>query len=74
MERAKAGGAGLGIVFMDGTSIAAHPKAAGASKEGNLEKAMIDVKHLAEALKVLARRSSWWLAVEVEPWVCSPGM
>ena len=58
LERAKAGGADLGMVFLDGTSIRAHPKAAGASKKGDLEKAVIAVRHLAEAVEVLARRSS----------------
>ena len=46
------------MVFLDGTSIRAHAIAAGASKEGDLEEAVIAVEHLAEAVEVSARKSS----------------
>ena len=34
LEAAQAGGVELGMAFLDGTSIRAHPKAAGAPKKG----------------------------------------
>ena len=58
LERAKAEGADLGMVVLDGTSIRAHAKAAGASKKGDLERAVTVVRHLAEAVEALARKPS----------------
>ena len=46
LDMAKAKGVELGLVFLDGTSIRAHAKAAGASKKGDLEKAATAVKRL----------------------------
>ena len=40
-------GAGLGMAFLDGTSIRAHAKAAGASKKGDLREAAAKVRRLA---------------------------
>lgn len=48
----------LGIVFLDGTNIWAHHKAAGAAKKGNSEEAKMIVKHLAARVEVLAARSA----------------
>jgi hypothetical protein len=49
-------GVRLGMVFLDGTNIRAHQKAAGASRKGDLQKSEMVVKRLAE-------RSAWLSAV-----------
>ena len=43
----------LGMAFLDGTSIRAHHKAAGAPKKGDLHEAEIVVRHLAEAVAAM---------------------
>ena len=58
LEMAKAKGVGLGLVFLDGTSVRAHAKAAGASKKGDLEKAVTTVKRLADLVAAMAPRPS----------------
>jgi transposase len=42
-----AGGADLGVAFLDGTNVRAHAKAAGASKKGGLVRAETSVRRLA---------------------------
>ena len=56
LEMAKAQGVGLGLVFLDGTSVRAHAKAAGASKKGDLEKAATAVKRWADLVVAMAQR------------------
>ena len=58
LEKAKAKGVELGLVFLDGTSIRAHAKAAGASKKGDLEKAATAVKRLADLVVAMEQRLS----------------
>ena len=58
LEMAKAKGVGLGLVFLDGTSVRAHAKAAGASKKGDLEKAATSVKRLGDLVAAMAQRPS----------------
>lgn len=45
------------MVFLDGTNIRAHHKAAGAAKKGNSKAAEATVKHLAAHVVVSAARS-----------------
>ena len=45
-----------GMVFLDGTSIRAHAKAAGAAKRGDLGRAATTVRRLAEAVEAMAPR------------------
>ena len=52
----KARGVDLGMVFLDGTSIRAHAKAAGAAKRGDLGRAATTVRRLAEAVEAMAPR------------------
>ena len=40
-------GVELGMVFLDGTSVRAHQKAAGARRKGDLKRSETIVKHLA---------------------------
>ncbi|MBS0984563.1 transposase, partial [Gluconobacter cerinus] len=53
-ERLKDRDPSLGMVFLDGTNIRAHHKAAGAAKKGNSEAAEAIVKHLAARVEALA--------------------
>ena len=46
----------LGLAFLDGTSIRAHQKAAGAARKGDLQKNEIIVKHLAGLVEAMAPR------------------
>jgi transposase len=46
----------LGLAFLDGTSIRAHQKAAGAARKGDLQKNEIIVKRLAALVAGLAPR------------------
>ena len=49
----------LGLVFLDGSSIRAHAKAAGAAKKGDLQQAAISVKRLDAAVAAsVPRRAS----------------
>ena len=56
LAMAKARGVELGLAFIDGTSVRAHAKAAGAAKKGDLRKAMMKVKRLGALVAALARR------------------
>ena len=58
LDLAKARGVELGMTFLDGTSIRAHAKAAGASKKGDLERNVMLVRRLAEAVAAMAPRPS----------------
>jgi len=48
----------LGMVFLDGTNIRAHHKAAGAAKKEDSEASGMIVKHLAARVEALAARSA----------------
>ena len=48
----------LGMVFLDGTNIRAHHKAAGAAKKGDTEDAEALVKRLVARVEALAARSA----------------
>ena len=49
-------GVQLGMVFLDGTNVRAHQKAAGAAKRGDLRPSEIIVKHLAARVAAMAPR------------------
>jgi transposase len=51
-------GVELGMAFLDGTSVRAHAKAAGAAKRGELERNATLVRRLAEAVAAMAPRRS----------------
>jgi len=57
-EMAKARGVQLGMVFLDGTNIRAHAKAAGAAKKGDLEKNVMLVRRLGALVAVMVPRPS----------------
>ena len=46
----------LGMVFLDGTSVRAHQKAAGARRKGDLKLSETIVKHLAALVAAMAPR------------------
>ncbi len=54
LDLAQERGVELGMTFLDGTSIRAHAKAAGASKKGDLEEAAAKVRHLGALVAALA--------------------
>ena len=56
LELVQAKGVALGMVFLDGTNIRAHQKAAGAARKGDLERSGIAVKGLADLAAALARK------------------
>jgi transposase len=56
LDMAKARGVELGLAFIDGTSVRAHAKAAGAAKKGELREAMIKVRRLGALVAALAQR------------------
>ena len=49
-------GVRLGMVFLDGSNIRAHQKAAGAAKKGDLEPDAIRVRLLADHVAAMAPR------------------
>jgi transposase len=55
---AKQRGVELGMAFLDGTSIRAHAKAAGASKKGELERNVTLVRRLADLVEAMAPKPS----------------
>jgi transposase len=57
-EMAKARGVQLGMVFVDGTNIRAHAKAAGAAKKGDLQRNVMLVKRLGALVAAMAPRPS----------------
>jgi transposase len=58
LDMAKARGVELGMTFLDGTSIRAHAKAAGASKKGELERNAMLVRRLDALVGAMAPRPS----------------
>ena len=56
LERVQERGVELGMAFLDGTSIRAHHKAAGAPKKGDLEPSATCVKRLAALAAAMAPR------------------
>jgi transposase len=50
------GGVKMGMTFLDGTSIRAHHKAAGAAKKGGLQRSVTSVRLLAARVAALAAR------------------
>jgi transposase len=50
------GGLTMGMTFLDGTSIRAHHKAAGAAKKGGLQRSVTSVKRLAAHVAASAAR------------------
>jgi transposase len=58
LEAAQARGVELGMAFLDGTSIRAHAKAAGAAKKGDLEHSVMLVRRLADLVAAMAPRPS----------------
>src|SRR4051795_1657250 len=56
LERVQERGVELGMAFLDGTSIRAHHKAAGAPKKGDLEPSAMCVKRLAGLAAAMAPR------------------
>jgi transposase len=51
-------GVQLGMTFLDGTSIRAHQKAAGAARKGDLQRSETAVKRLAALVAVRAAKSA----------------
>jgi hypothetical protein len=47
-------GVQLGLVFLDGTNVRAHQKAAGAARRGDLQLSETVVKHLAALVAAMA--------------------
>ena len=58
LAEARIGGAALGMVFLDGTNIRAHHKAAGAQKRGWTASSETAVRRLAALVVVTAQRSA----------------
>ena len=58
LDAAQERGVQLGMAFLDGTSIRAHAKAAGASKKGGLERSVMLVRRLADLAAAMAPRPS----------------
>ena len=56
LDMARGRGAELGMAFLDGTSIRAHAKAAGASKKGELAEAAAKVRRLGALVAGMAPR------------------
>jgi transposase len=56
LDRVQSRGVALGMVFLDGTNIRAHQKAAGAVKRGDLEPSETIVKLLAARVAAMAPR------------------
>jgi transposase len=56
LELAQGRGVALGMVFLDGTNIRAHAKAAGASKKGDLQRSGTRVRRLDALVAAMARK------------------
>jgi transposase len=54
LEVAQARGVELGMAFLDGTSIRAHARAAGASNKGDLEHGVMLARRLADLVAAMA--------------------
>ena len=46
----------LGMTFLDGTSVRAHQKAAGAARKGDLQRSETVVKHLAALVAAMGAK------------------
>ena len=58
LEAARGRGVALGMAFLDGTSIRAHQKAAGAARKGDLERSGTCVRRSADLEAAMAPRPS----------------
>ena len=58
LDAAQERGVQLGMAFLDGTSIRAHAKAAGAAKKGDLDRSVMLVRRLADLAAAMAPRPS----------------
>ncbi len=56
LEAAQERGVALGMAFLDGTSVRAHQKAAGAARKGNLERSGTCARRLADLAAATAPR------------------
>ncbi|MCP1550753.1 hypothetical protein J2W76_003998 [Methylorubrum zatmanii] len=56
LDRVQERGVALGMVFLDGSNVRAHQKAAGAAKRGDLRPSETLVKHLAALVAAMAPR------------------
>jgi transposase len=56
LEAAQERGVALGMAFLDGTSVRAHQKAAGAARKGDLERSGTCVRRLADLAAAMAPR------------------
>jgi transposase len=56
LEAAQERGVALGMAFLDGTSVRAHQKAAGAARKGDLERRGTCVRRLADLAAAMAPR------------------
>jgi transposase len=56
LDLAQARGVALGMTFLDGTSIRAHHKAAGAARKGDLQLSGTQVRRLADLVAAMARK------------------
>jgi transposase len=56
LEAARARGVALGMAFLDGTSVRAHQKAAGAARKGDLERSGTCVRRSADLAAATAPR------------------
>jgi transposase len=56
LEAAQERGVALGMAFLDGTSVRAHQKAAGAARKGDLERSVTCARRLADLAAATAPR------------------
>jgi transposase len=68
LELAQARGVALGMAFLDGTSIRAHQKAAGATRKGGPELSGTRVRRLADPAAAMAPRLAWSRTARGGPW------
>jgi transposase len=67
LRMAQEQGVGLGMAFLDGTSIRAHQKAAGAAKKARQRRSGTSARRLAVLVGATARRSSQSLTAQAGP-------
>jgi transposase len=56
-----------GMAFLDGTSIRAHHKAAGAAKKGGVQRSAMSARRLAGLAAAMAPRPVWSPTLQVAP-------
>ena len=61
------GGVEAGMAFLDGTSIRAHHKAAGAAKKGGVQRSATSARRLAGLAAAMAARPAWLPTLLVAP-------